>query len=232
MISCADGEGDIYEVFAKWQKLRLDGLPAPEWLIRCNQDRALLADDQDTHIQQVLGPAAKLIEEVPGTPAIGGVWFEVKTKGQFKSVKASNHWTVRQGRRVRQEIRCSRVRLRPPSRPEHKLGPIDIWVVMALYVIVAWRILYLTKLARECPDLPCDVVFAEEEWKSICQISRETTQASEKPSLREMILMIAHFGGHAGRKGDGPPGPEVMWRGLQCLRCFALAWRSFGHDTS
>ena len=301
MISCADREGDIYEVFAEWQKLRLDGLPAAEWLIRCNQDRALLAGDQDNRIQQVLGPAAKLIEEVRGTPAIGGVWFEIKTKGQFKSVKGSNHWTVRQGRRVRQEIRCSRVRLRPPYRPGHKLAPVDIWVVMAteldpppgqdpinwtlltsmpiedlaaavelielylarweievfhrvlksgckvenlqfkqdnrikavlaLYVIVAWRILYLTKLGRECPDLPCDVVFAEEEWKSICQISRGTTQAAAKPSLREMILMIAHFGGHAARKRDGPPGPEVMWRGLQCLRCFALAWRSFGHDT-
>lgn len=106
-----------------------------------------------------------------------------------------------------------------------------IKAVLALYVIVAWRILYLTKLGRECPDLPCDVVFAEEEWKSICQISRGTTQAAAKPSLREMILMIAHFGGHAARKRDGPPGPEVMWRGLQCLRCFALAWRSFGHDT-
>ena len=29
--------------------------------------------------------------------------------------------------------------------------------------------------------------------------------------------MIARLGGHLGRKGDGPPGAKVLWRGLQRL---------------
>jgi hypothetical protein len=104
--------------------------------------------------------------------------------------------------------------------------------LIALYAIVAWRILYLTKLGRECPDLPCDVVFTEEEWKSICVIRLGPQGLAKKPSLQEVILMIAHFGGYIGRRSDGPPGPEVMWRRMQCLRCFALAWRSFGQNSS
>lgn len=302
VISCADREGDVYEVFAEWQRLRQQGLPAAQWLIRCNQDRALLAPQGDAQLRQLLGPAARLIEEVRATPAVGGVWFDVRTKSQLKRVHGNRHRTLREGRRVRQEIRCHRVRLRPPHRAgQEKLPPVELWVVMAteldpppgqdpicwtlltslpvqdlaaavavielylarweievfhrvlksgcqveelqfkeqhrihavlaLYVIVAWRILYLTKLGRECPDLPCDIFFAEEEWKSICRIAHGPGPAPKPPTLREMILLIAKYGGHAGRKGDGPPGPESLWRGLQCLRCFALAWRSFGGDT-
>ena len=37
---------------------------------------------------------------------------------------------------------------------------------LALYKITAWRVLYVTMLGRECPDLPCDVLFTDEEWKS------------------------------------------------------------------
>jgi hypothetical protein len=302
VISCADREGDVYEVFVEWQQRRQDSLPAAEWLIRCNQNRAILQSDDAAVVRSALGPAASLIEEVRQTPAVGGVYFEISTKEQFKKIKGTRRRSVRQGRRVRQEIRVHRVTLRPPHRAGHRLPEVSIWVVMAtevdpppgqdpinwtlltskpvenleqaveliqwyqvrweievfhrvlksgckveelqfkkdtrikpiiaLYAIVAWRILYLTKLGRECPDLPCDVVFAEEEWKSICLIRRGPEGLLKKPSLQEMILLIASFGGHIGRRSDGPPGPEVMWRGMQCLRCFALAWRSFGQNSS
>lgn len=302
VISCADREGDVYEVFAEWQQRVQDGLPAAEWLIRCNQNRALMPCDDEVATKAALGKAAPLIEEVRQTSAVGGVWFEIKTKEQFKKVKGNTRRSVREGRRVRQEIRVRRVSLRPPHRAGHKLPEVSLWVVMAtevdpppgqdpinwtlltskpveeleqavsiiqwyqarweievfhrvlksackvedlqfkkdtrikpliaLYAIVAWRILYLTKLGRECPDLPCDVVFTEEEWKSICMIRRGPQGLEKKPSLQEVILMIAHFGGYIGRRSDGPPGAEVMWRGMQCLRCFALAWRSFGQNTS
>lgn len=38
---------------------------------------------------------------------------------------------------------------------------------LALYMIIAWRVLYLTLLGRECPDIECDVVFEEKEWHAI-----------------------------------------------------------------
>ena len=34
---------------------------------------------------------------------------------------------------------------------------------LAMYMIIAWRVLLLTTLGRNCPDLPCDVVFDEAE---------------------------------------------------------------------
>ena len=34
---------------------------------------------------------------------------------------------------------------------------------LAFYQIIAWRILYLTMLGRECPELPCNLVFEEQE---------------------------------------------------------------------
>ena len=35
---------------------------------------------------------------------------------------------------------------------------------IALYMIVAWRILYLTMLGRACPDMKCSCVFEPDEW--------------------------------------------------------------------
>ena len=37
---------------------------------------------------------------------------------------------------------------------------------LAIYMIVAWRVLYTTMLGRECPQLSCEIIFSEAEWKS------------------------------------------------------------------
>ncbi|MEF8701287.1 MAG: hypothetical protein V5B33_18645 [Candidatus Accumulibacter sp. UW20] len=34
---------------------------------------------------------------------------------------------------------------------------------LVIYLIIAWRILYLVTWGRECPALPCEVVFDREE---------------------------------------------------------------------
>jgi len=105
---------------------------------------------------------------------------------------------------------------------------------LALYLIVAWRILYLTHLGRECPDLPCSVVFEEAEWKSVVAIAvkRKMKVAMElggkEPDLSRMIHLVAVFGGYLGRNKDGPPGPQSMWQGLTRVRDFAIAWEAFG----
>ena len=43
---------------------------------------------------------------------------------------------------------------------------------IALYMIVAWRVLFVTMLGRECPDLPCTVLFEDDEWKSVYMIAK------------------------------------------------------------
>jgi hypothetical protein len=97
---------------------------------------------------------------------------------------------------------------------------------LMLYAIIAWRILYLTHLGRQCPDMPCSSVFEEMEWRSACAVVKRPSQLSE-PSLSEFIKIVGKLGGHLGRKSDGPPGPKAMWQGMARVRDFACAWQLF-----
>jgi len=99
---------------------------------------------------------------------------------------------------------------------------------IALYMIVAWRVLFVTMLGRECPDLPCTVLFEDDEWKSVYMIAKKEVPPETPPSLRDFTIMVASLGGYLNRKCDGPPGPKTMWVGLQRMVDFALAWKSFG----
>lgn len=63
----------------------------------------------------------------------------------------------------------------------------------------------------------------------------------EPPSMAEASRMLAALGGHLGRRHDGPPGTQVLWRALQLLdmaeqmyiiftRSDPLqSWRSYPH---
>jgi hypothetical protein len=95
---------------------------------------------------------------------------------------------------------------------------------ITLYAVIAWRILYLTHLGRQQPDLPCGCVFEEAEWKAACAVVKRDKNAPE-PSIAEFIDIVGKLGGHLGRKSDGPPGPQSIWRGLTRVRDFALAWK-------
>ncbi len=97
---------------------------------------------------------------------------------------------------------------------------------LSLYMVVAWRIFFITVLGRKCPDLPCDVVFHDFEWKSVYAINKKTAPPEKPPSLNEMITMVAKLGGFLARKSDGFPGSKVMWIGMQRMRDFALAWET------
>jgi len=100
---------------------------------------------------------------------------------------------------------------------------------LVLDSIVAWRILLLTMLGRQTPDLPCDVVFEEYEWKALYCYVHKTTEPPEKPpSISEAVQLVARVGGFLGRKSDGLPGTMVLWRGLQQLSTISFAWFSFG----
>jgi hypothetical protein len=98
---------------------------------------------------------------------------------------------------------------------------------VALYMIIAWRIFYYLMLGREYPNFPCNLVFEEEEWKSVYVMIKGKEPPQEAPQLGDMINMIASLGGYLGRKHDGPPGPKTLWIGFQRMADFALAWRMF-----
>lgn len=94
---------------------------------------------------------------------------------------------------------------------------------LTLYMIIAWRILYLTHIARECPELPCHYVFSEEEWKVAYMMTYHKDPPDKAINLAEMLNLIARFGGYLNRKRDPQPGPTVLWIGLQKLSAFIQA---------
>jgi len=93
---------------------------------------------------------------------------------------------------------------------------------LAFYQIIAWRVLYLTMLGRECPELPCNLVFEESEWQAVYIVTKREKPPETPPSIDEIIRMIASYGGFLNRKGDGFPGPQTIWIGLQRCQDFVL----------
>jgi len=98
---------------------------------------------------------------------------------------------------------------------------------VALYMIVAWRILYLRDLSRGAPELPCTLFFSEAEWRAACIIRRKPL-GTPPPSLKEVVELVGKIGGHMGRKKDPPPGPECLWRGLEKLRHYVEMGQALG----
>jgi hypothetical protein len=103
---------------------------------------------------------------------------------------------------------------------------------VALCMIVAWRIQYLVMLGRECPDLPCDIAFDDDEWNAAYAVVKKQPPPEKPPSLKTMIGLVASLGGYLGRKGDGEPGPKALWVGLQRLTDLAHGWRAFARHGS
>jgi len=89
---------------------------------------------------------------------------------------------------------------------------------LALYSIVAWRLLWLTYQARETPEASCTVVLRDDEWKALwITVHRSKNLPQKPPNLQQAVKWIAQLGGFLARKGDGEPGVKVLWRGLRRL---------------
>lgn len=85
-------------------------------------------------------------------------------------------------------------------------------------MVVAWRVFHLAMLGRETPDLPCTVFFSADEWKALCcYTGKSPVPPAQPPTLGQAMRMVGTLGGHLGRKRDGPPGTQTLWRGLQRL---------------
>lgn len=96
---------------------------------------------------------------------------------------------------------------------------------LAVYSIVAWKLLWLKLESEQNPEASCDIVLQEHEWQALyCVTNRVPTPPTQPPTLQEAVLMIAKLGGFLGRKCDGKPGVKVMWRGLRRLTDITQGW--------
>lgn len=88
---------------------------------------------------------------------------------------------------------------------------------IATYSLVAWQLLWLTYLARKAPELSCVEVLPGHSWQVLCLATPPQQLPDKPPTLREAVRRIAKLGGFLGRKGDGEPGVETLWRGWRRL---------------
>jgi hypothetical protein len=100
---------------------------------------------------------------------------------------------------------------------------------LAIDMVVAWRIYCLTMQGRETPNIPCDTLLSESEWKVLWIVVHRTLPPEQAPPLQEVVRMMAGLGGFLGRKGDGQPGTITLWRGLQRVEDAAMAYDAIVH---
>lgn len=112
---------------------------------------------------------------------------------------------------------------------ERQLGSVPrLENCLAVDMVVAWRILYMTRLGRQTPELPCTVVFEDYEWKALHQyFSTDEPLPAEPPKLNTIVRLVGYLGGHLGRKSDGEPGTQSLWRGLCRVHDISQCWRKF-----
>ena len=280
-VCVADSEADIYELFAEPR-----GERPVHWLIRACQDRALQGEQ-----------ARHLRDATAATPVLYEVELSIRGRQAKTAAEDRARRQNRQSRRATVEVRAAGVVLRPPHRPDRKLPPVTVNVVLvrepnppagetpvewilvttlpidtpeqvrtiveyycvrwgieilfrtlksgcrieqrrfehmnrvlpcaALYLIVAWRTLFVCRLGRSCPDLDCEAIFEPSEWKAVWVAVHRRKLPKKTPRLSEMVHLIASLGGYVERPRN-EPGTQTLWIGLQRMYDLAMAWDTFG----
>ncbi|MBI4707709.1 MAG: IS4 family transposase [Candidatus Omnitrophica bacterium] len=93
---------------------------------------------------------------------------------------------------------------------------------LAIDMITAWRLMYLTMSGRETPDIESNLFFNKHEIEVLKQIKYgKNYNGKQTLSLKEATKTIANLGGYISGK-NRVPGVEVMWRGLRRLEDMIL----------
>ena len=108
---------------------------------------------------------------------------------------------------------------------QHSVDRLEMMVL--LYSLISVHIMMLTYLSRLYPDLSCELVFSEGEWKVLYRAVKRSVVVPEKLfSMADAVRFVAVLGGFVGAPSDGPPGLKVVWMGLN--KFFTLyAFREF-----
>jgi hypothetical protein len=100
---------------------------------------------------------------------------------------------------------------------------------LALYWIVAWRVLLVCRLGRSRPEMNCEAILEPSEWQSVWVVTQHKPVPKKPPTLGAMMRLMAQLGGYVNRPHrSDPPGPQTLWLGLQRMHDLAWAWDTFG----
>jgi hypothetical protein len=90
--------------------------------------------------------------------------------------------------------------------------------VLMVDLVVAWRVLAMSRQARQNPEGDAGECFTTEELSMIKSYRSEHLRRKNGPiTLQEAVRTVAQMGGFLARKSDGQPGAMTLWRGLERL---------------
>jgi hypothetical protein len=95
---------------------------------------------------------------------------------------------------------------------------------LALDMILASRVLLLTRLGKEHPNVPAELFYSPEELEVLAAKKAESDRYPEatKLTVLQANILTAMLAGFWGRKGDGHPGAQILSEGLRLLE--AIVW--------
>jgi Domain of unknown function (DUF4338)/Transposase DNA-binding/Transposase Tn5 dimerisation domain len=97
---------------------------------------------------------------------------------------------------------------------------------IAINAVIAWRVMLMTLLGRETPNLPADVLFSDLQLQVLHAFARKR-KLPPPALLGDAVRLTARLGGYMGRTHDPPPGHQLMWQGYARLQdwCEGFALR-------
>ena len=192
--------------------------PARDTRVDVRFARVELSPPKDYSSNPPIQAWAVYILEKPNDEAVAPVeWMLLTTVpvDAFEDARTRTEWYCgRWGIEVYHRTLKSGCRIK-----QRQLGADDrLEACLAIDMVVAWRIYHLTMLGRETPDAPCTAFFTDLEWQALyCYVHKTPEPPQQPPTMAQAVRMVGRIGGHMGRKGDGPPGTQTLWRGLQRL---------------
>lgn len=91
--------------------------------------------------------------------------------------------------------------------------------LIAIKSIIAFKILYLTKVSLSHPMESCTKILSNEEWKALYLREHQVSILPGKPpNIKQAIIWLGKLGGFMNRKSDQLPGTMTLWRGYENLR--------------
>lgn len=90
---------------------------------------------------------------------------------------------------------------------------------ITLMSIITWRLFWMAHLQRTHPTACATSILTEIEIQTLITLKHHPINDSlPLLSVAQAMIAIAKLGGFRGRKGDGEPGPTVIWRGWTVLQ--------------
>jgi hypothetical protein len=95
---------------------------------------------------------------------------------------------------------------------------------IAIRMVIAWRVMLMTLLGREVPELPAEILLSDIELRVLGDFAQSRGR-SRPTQLGEAVRVVAILGGYLNRNHDPPPGHQLMWHGYAKLTTLCMAYQ-------